>query len=63
MLFVAVAVMLIIAYFVQMRVYKKRTFERLSYKASLDSTEAVVGDDIYMFEELTNEKVLPLPYI
>ncbi len=63
MLFVAVAIMIIIAYFVQMRIYKKHTFERLSYKASLDATEATVGDDIYLFEELTNEKVLPLPYI
>ncbi len=63
MLFIAVALMIIIAYFVQMRLYKKRTFERLSYKASLDSSEVTVGDDIYLFEELTNEKVLPLPYI
>ncbi len=63
MLFIAVAIMIVIAYLGQMRVYKKRTFDRLSYKASLDSTEATVGDDIYLFEELTNEKVLPLPYI
>lgn len=63
MLFIAIAITLAVLYFVQMRVYKKRTFDRLDYKVSLDSSEVTVGDDIYMFEELTNDKAMPLPYI
>lgn len=37
MLFIAIAITLAALYFVQMRVYKKRTFDRLDYKVSLDS--------------------------
>ena len=63
MLFIAIAITLAALYFVQMKVYKKRTFDKLGYKVSLDSSEVTVGDDIYMFEELTNDKAMPLPYI
>ncbi|MBQ8509277.1 MAG: DUF58 domain-containing protein [Clostridia bacterium] len=63
MLFVTVIVILIIAYFVQRKLYRERTFENLTYSATLEADEVTVGDDVYMVESLTNEKVLPLPYI
>ncbi len=63
MLYVAVAAILFVAYFVQAKLYKKLTFRDLTYKATLDSTEVTVGDDMYLYEELNNEKALPLPYV
>ncbi|MCI8387719.1 MAG: DUF58 domain-containing protein [Clostridiales bacterium] len=63
MLFFAVILVLFAAYFVQKRIFKKRAFSELKYHVSLDSSEVTVGDDLYMFEELSNEKILPLPYV
>ena len=63
MLFVTIIAVLVLAYLVQMKIYQKRTFEKLESKTTLDATEASVGDDIYMYEELTNNKALPLPYL
>ena len=63
MLFVSIVLILLAAYLVQKSIYAKRTFERLEYRVRLDTGEVAVGDDLYMYEELTNEKVLPLPYI
>lgn len=63
MLFIVALIMAAVLYFVQMRVYKKYAFRDLDYRVSLDSTEVTVGDDLYMYEELTNDKPLPVPFI
>ncbi len=63
MLYIAAALVLLIAYFVQKKLFEKYTFDQLVYRARLDKTEATVGDDVYLYEELINEKALPLPYI
>ena len=63
MLFFVTIIMVAVAYFVQRYVYKKYTFKNLEYNVRLDSTEVTVGDDLYMYEELTNNKALPIPYI
>lgn len=55
----AAAAVVIIQYFL----YKKRGFDQLVYNAMLSSSEVFVGDDVYLYEELTNCGRLPLPYI
>ena len=63
MLFIVTLLMVAAVYFVQRAVYKKYAFRNIGYKVSLDQTEVSVGDDLYMYEELTNDKPLPVPYI
>ena len=55
--FIAAALVLIAAYFVQMRI------DDLTFTEKLDETEVTVGDDIYLYEEITNDKGLPIPYL
>ncbi len=63
MLFLAIAIVIAAAFLVQVRIYKKKVFLSLEYTSELDSTEVTVGDDLYMYEELTNNKLLPIPYV
>ena len=63
MLFFVVLGTILLAYLLQKYIFKKYTFSSLKYTTSLDSTEVSVGDDLYMYEELTNTKGLPLPYL
>ncbi|HIX92163.1 MAG TPA: DUF58 domain-containing protein [Firmicutes bacterium] len=63
MLFLVILGTIVLAYFLQKFIFKKYTFSSLKYNTSLDSTEVSVGDDLYMYEELTNTKGLPLPYL
>lgn len=63
MWFFAAAIGIVVAIFVQSRVYKKRGFDGLNYRAGWSSEEVFEGDDVYMYEELSNDKRLPLPYV
>ncbi len=63
MLFAVALITVAVLYLLQKFVYKKYTFKSLEYKVSLDSSEVTVGDDLYMYEELTNNKLLPVPFI
>ena len=55
----ALAAVILIEYLV----YKKLAFKGIHYEASLSETEVFEGDEIYLYEEITNGKKLPLPYI
>lgn len=55
----ALAAVILIEYFV----YKKLAFKGIHYEASLSETEVFEGDEIYLYEEITNGKKLPLPFI
>ena len=61
--FIAAALVLIAAYFVQMRIFRRHVFDDLTFTEKLDETEVTVGDDIYLYEEITNDKGLPIPYL
>ena len=61
--FIAAALVLIAAYFVQMRIFRRHIFDDLTFTEKLDETEVTVGDDIYLYEEITNDKGLPIPYL
>ena len=55
----ALAAVILIEYLI----YKKLSFKGIHYEASLSETEVFEGDEIYLYEEITNGKKLPLPYI
>lgn len=63
MLFAAVAVAVVGVVLLQYFVYKKYGFSNIEYSARLSSGEVFEGDDVYLYEEITNNGALPLPYI
>lgn len=63
LVFIAAAIVLLAAYFIQRKVFAGHAFDKLEFHERLDRTEAVVGDDVYLYEELINGKGMPLPYL
>ncbi len=62
MFFIAALAAVMIVLFVQARIYKDHMFDRIEYRADFSAGEAYAGDDIYLYEEITNAGRLPLPY-
>ncbi len=60
MLFIAIIIAVVIVYLIQMSVYNKKALEDLQYNVSLSAEEVFEGEDIFMFEEITNSKKLPV---
>ena len=63
MLYFAILVSAVILYLIQMQLYKKHTARGLSYRLRTDNDQVRAGEDLYLYEELTNEKTLPLPFV
>ena len=63
MLFIAFLGALAAVVLIEYLVYKKYIFKGIQYEASLSETEVFEGDEIYLYEEITNSKKLPIPYI
>lgn len=63
MLFIAFAAALVIVFLVQGYVYKKHAFDGVEYNITVSTDEAFENEEIYVYEEITNNKFLPLPYI
>ena len=54
MLYFAILVSAVILYLIQMQLYKKLTTKGLSYRLRTDKTEVRAGEDLYLYEELSN---------
>ena len=63
MLFLAILLALVFAIVAEYMIYKKHAFDSLKYKAVFSASEVVVGDDVYLYEEIRNEGSLPIPFI
>lgn len=63
MLFIAVAIAVVIVFFVQGAIYRRRALEALSYSSRTDRQEVTEGEEFYLWEELTNSKSLPMPQV
>lgn len=63
MLFAAVLLALVFVVVAEYMIYKNRAFDLLRYKATFSTSEVVVGDDVYLYEEIRNEGSLPIPFI
>lgn len=61
MWFIAILISVFIAYLVQKRLYNQNVFNGLEYTVRLSTEEVFVDEDIFMYEELTNNKNLPIP--
>ena len=63
MLFIAVAIAVVIVFFVQGVIYRRRALEALSYSSRTDRQEVTEGEEFYLWEELSNAKSLPMPQV
>lgn len=63
MAFFALLISVLIVYAWQHKLYEKRTFEDIDYKVTLNTEEIFEGEDIFLYEEITNDKVVPVPYV
>ncbi len=63
MLFAAILIALFATVAIEYIVYKKFALRDLRYEIKFSTNEAFEGDDIYLFEEITNDKKLPVPYL
>lgn len=63
MLFVALAIAIVVVFIIQTNVYKKHSFDGVTYNVTVSTSEVFEDEDIYIYEEITNNKALPLPYI
>lgn len=63
MIYIAVILSAVIVLLFQSRIYKKHAYDKLEYKVSVSANEVFEGEEIYIYEEITNKKLLPLPFL
>ena len=63
MLFISLLIALVGVYLLQYFLYKKYAFHNVRYTVQVASTEVFENEEIYIYEEITNDKLLPLPFV
>ena len=63
MIFFSALLTFIAVYIIQAVIYRKKSYKNLTYSVRCDTDEAFCGEDIRIFEEIENDKLLPLPYV
>lgn len=63
MLFIALLISLIGVYLLQYFLYKKFAFSHVQYTVETGSREVFEDEEVYIYEQLTNDKLLPLPFV
>lgn len=63
MFFVALVLSAVVVFLLQSYVYKKFAFDKLTYNIALSVSEVFEGEEIYIYEEISNKKILPLPFL
>lgn len=61
MLFVGLLIAAAIVYIVQMKLFDKYSLSSVTYDVRLSSEEVFEGEDVFMYEELSNNKNFPVP--
>lgn len=62
MLYLALLAAVVIVYVWQRKMYEKHTFDEIDYKITVSSEEVFEGEDIFVYEEISNDKYIPVPY-
>ena len=63
MIYLAILLAVVLVYLLQMRLYAKHTRRGLSYTVRLGAEEVFEDEDIFYYDELINDKLLPLPFL
>lgn len=61
--FFAILIIIGVAYWLEIVLYRKYAFHKLEYRCYFSTTEAWEGDEITLVEEVSNGKLLPLPWL
>lgn len=62
MIVIAVIIILIAIALAEVFLYRKKGFDRIEYRLSLSSNEVSEGDEVEIIEEISNSKLLPIPW-
>ncbi len=63
MVFLALVAAVLTVFLLQKHYYKKHAFDNVTYRMNIETFEVFEDDEIYVYEELSNNKILPLPYL
>lgn len=63
MIFIALAISVLIVFIAEGRIYKKHAFDNIEYNVTVSTGEVFEDEEIYIYEEIRNNKSLPLPYL
>lgn len=63
MLYLAILLGAVLIYVVQMKLYERHTTDRLTYRVRPGAEEVFEDEDVYFFDEVANDKLLPLPFL
>ena len=61
--FLAIVLILLAVIAAEKYVYQKYAFSRLEYHCRFSAAEVFEGDEITLIEEVSNNKLLPLPWL
>ncbi len=63
MLFIALLLSLVGMFLVQYYIYKKSALDNITYTVTPEVSEVFEDETVYIYEEITNDKLLPLPFV
>lgn len=63
MFFISIAISILVVFAIVSRIYTKYAFSHVEYSASLSASEVFEDEDIFLYEEISNNKSLPLPCV
>ncbi len=63
MIFIALAISVVIVFLIQGKIYRKHAFDNIEYNITVSTREVFEDEEIYVYEEIRNNKALPLPYL
>ena len=62
LIFFAIILSIYLLYLLQRKIYEKKALSQIGYDVSFSCGEAFAGDIIYMYEEISNNKNLPIVF-
>ncbi|MBR2848609.1 MAG: DUF58 domain-containing protein [Clostridia bacterium] len=54
---------ILLVYLIQYKLYAKKSFDGITYNVTLNTAEVFEGEDVLFYEEISNTKWLPLPFL
>ena len=63
MILIALILAAVLVFLIQADYYKKHAFDNLEYRVTLSTSEVFEDEEIFLYEEITNNKFLPLPFL
>ena len=62
MIFLAILAAFIAVFVIQQKLFGENTFDKIDYSVKVSTEETFEGEDIFIYEEITNNKTAPVPY-